>query len=839
MHGLFGHPRKSWSCNVAVNGNSRQAKDSSSEASDENRPETKPRAKKRNRTRELFRDVFWPHDLLPKEFPRARIITWGYDVEIGQPLTASSQASLLCHAQNLLSDIAMLRTSEGETQRPLLFIAHSLGGIVVKDALSLLGNEKMLSDEVLPSTIGVIFLGTPHHGSESATLGKIAFETSRLIWKKPNMQILRSLERDSEVLERISKSFGYLLANGRIKVHSFREELPSKGMMIVGSASSAIGYLHETQGSLHANHRNMAKFSSTQDTNFQRLVSVMRGWINVYLQEQKSQTRVQQTNNVPQLPDGAVFDEELRLCLKSLYSVTAKSRYREIEPAFQKTYEWLFDHKVGLEDWLEGKDTSNIYWIRGKPGSGKSTIMKFAIIHHRMSELLKKYNDGPWIIAGHFFHDRGAMSQKSAVGFLRHLLHQILDQRRELFALIQPIYADLLGHYITSDLENNEWTFNELEDALTLIAQKSTTAVNVCLLVDALDEHSGDHRALISILVGLARLPENPLFKTRLLLAGRPENVFKSAFRTCPGFHIHEYTFDDIRHYTEKRVQAEIRCGLTKNGEEALTRLTESIVQKAQGVFLWVRLVVDEVIEGLCEGDTVEELEIFLLDLPTELEDLYIRALRRPLRSSSYVSARNKYETYIMFHILSAALDPFPLRVFLAAVEFLATGKEIEPRLQNLSRDQLERRLYSRSAGLLETSKDNEGHVQFIHQTTKEFILSNKSLEVLCEGLDPDGLKDGFSLILKFIIKLFECAINSTLEKDLEEFLHDAWQPHALAVEQKQQRCFADLLPLAFISAPAQVQIQFLTRISFRRVFHDELVETFANKYKETPSIQL
>lgn len=276
MHGLFGNPKKSWARNVLIDGPSPN-EDSASKSSDGDESENAPRRKRRIWSQDLFQDVFWLRDLLPKEFPQARIITWGYDVEIGQITTASSQLSLLHHSQNLLSDLAMLRSSEAQMQKPLVFIAHSLGGIVVKDALSLPGNEKKLSNKVLPATVGVVFLGTPHHGSDAASLGKIAFDISRIIWKKPNTQILESLKRNSEVLERISKSFGQLVAKGKIRVHSFREELPSKGMMIVDSVSSRIGYLHETQASLHANHRNMAKFSSNKDINFQRLVSIIRG----------------------------------------------------------------------------------------------------------------------------------------------------------------------------------------------------------------------------------------------------------------------------------------------------------------------------------------------------------------------------------------------------------------------------------------------------------------------------------------------------------------------------------------------------------------------------------
>lgn len=415
VHGLFGHPKKTWSRNTPNDASERDSanREFPSESSDESETETPPQKKRRTNSRELFHDVFWPRDLLPKAFPQARIVTWGYDVQIEQFLTATSQASIFHHAETLLSDLVMVRKSEAGNPRPLIFIAHSLGGIVVKDALSLSGNEKTFIDKILPATIGVMFLGTPHHGSKAASLGKTVFEVSKLFFKKPNLQVLRGLETNSEILERISRSFGQILSNGRIKVHSFREELATKGVMIVSSASSTIGYLHETRGSLHANHRRMAKFSSTKDIKFQRVVSVLQGWFEEFSEKQHSQQDIQDMNEKSVLPDGLIFDQELRRCLRSLHSLEAQSRFEDIQPAYDETYNWLFDRQVGFEDWLAGKNPSNFYWIQGKPGSGKSTVMKFAMNHHLTRKLLRKYNDNFWVVAGFFFHDRGTCAKVS------------------------------------------------------------------------------------------------------------------------------------------------------------------------------------------------------------------------------------------------------------------------------------------------------------------------------------------------------------------------------------------------------------------------------------------
>ncbi len=336
------------------------------------------RKKRRTSPKELLREVFWPRDLLPKVFPQARIITWGYGVQIEKMFASASQATIFHHAQTLLSDLAMMRSSMSSKAKPLIFLAHSLGGIIVKDALRLSQNDLTHLNEILPATKGVIFLGTPHNGSKVASLGKIAFELSRVFFQSPNVEILRGLERNSEILERITRSFGQVLAAGHLRVHSFLEELDTKGIPIVDPFSSSIGYLYETTGTLHANHRNMAKMSSLNDLNFRRVTSVIQRWLD---ESNDSLPKLGIPENVSGLPDSLIFDEEYQSCLRSLNSADARVRIENVEEAYGKTFEWIFDPELGFQDWLKGKDVSTKYWIQGKPGSGKSTLMKFTKDH--------------------------------------------------------------------------------------------------------------------------------------------------------------------------------------------------------------------------------------------------------------------------------------------------------------------------------------------------------------------------------------------------------------------------------------------------------------------------
>ena len=752
------------------------------------------RKKRRTSPKELLREVFWPRDLLPKVVPQARIITWGYGVQIEQMFSSPSQATIFHHAQTFLSDLVMIRRSPLDKAKPLIFLAHSLGGIIVKDALSLSLNDQTHLNEILPATTGVIFLGTPHHGSKLASLGKVAFRLSGIFFRGPNLDILRGLENNSEILERITKSFEQVLPTRHLRVHSFREELDTKGVPIVDASSSSIGYLHETTGTLYANHRGMAKMSSLNDVKFQRITAVIHRWLD---ESGVSQETPEVSGNTLSLPDGRNFDTEYQICLGSLDSIEARSRIENVEDAYGGTFEWIFDPEIGFHDWLQGKDLNTRYWIHGKPGSGKSTLMKFAQKHHLTKNFLLQYHGSPWVIAAYFFHDRGIEIQKSLLGFLRETLYQILQQQRKIFPLIYPVYhRSYLSSIGAPESKNTEdklkesayklrskWSLGDLQEALLLIASASTFDINICIFTDALDEHDGNHRDLLSTLDRLSQLTDNQFFRLRLCLAGRQENVFKDAFRDCAGFSIHEHTTDDIVQYTKGRMQNAMRGNLTEDGELGLSALIADVIERAEGVFLWVRLVVDELIEGICEGDSIKELQDLLSGIPSELEELYTRTLRRTNRTRSRAPANSNYERYVMFQIVKCCLNPFSLYDLLAASSTITTGRDTCSQLGRLSVDQLERRLYSRSAGLLDVpglrlnknskigatrTSSEKLDVQFIHQTVKEYVTQGEGSIIILEGIGDQPQASGFTFIFQYLASLLPSLTEGDFGVNLE-----------------------------------------------------------------------
>jgi len=180
--------------------------------------------------------VFWPGDLLKPDFPKARIMTFGYDTKMFGS-AAVNQGDIFSHSKNLLYKLKLKR--KGAQNRDIIFIAHSLGGILVKEALrrSQCDPDKAVN-KIFDCTTGVLFFGTPHRGSQKwASLGdgviKIAGSLLRM---DMNNQIIRALLPSSAQLELCRDSFVDQLNSRRdsLTVRTFQESKGIVGVRIGG-----------------------------------------------------------------------------------------------------------------------------------------------------------------------------------------------------------------------------------------------------------------------------------------------------------------------------------------------------------------------------------------------------------------------------------------------------------------------------------------------------------------------------------------------------------------------------------------------------------------------------
>ena len=314
-------------------------------------------------------------------------------------------------------------------------------------------------------------------------------------------------------------------------------------------------------------------------------------------------------------------EDSYKRLLESLYFPDIHARQESIEGAHKETFEWIFDTS-GPEsrpwhsfiNWLErGHGT---YWISGKLGSGKSTLMNFILHDSRTETALKMWSGTSEIfMPAFFFWNPGTQLQKSLAGLLRSLVYQLIAETPELaLVLAKPIgSSEQRSHQIPT------WTEQRLRTVLKDLLSDRLQYYHFCIFIDGLDEFEGHHASLLSL---IRTLGESTSIK--FCLSSRPEQLYRDELRSSPMLRLQDLTESDIRTYVSDELnQALLKlCDISRQSLE-LDKMANRIVEKAEGVFLWVKLAVRDQTEGITDKDSAKQLELRLEALPVEIEALY------------------------------------------------------------------------------------------------------------------------------------------------------------------------------------------------------------------------
>jgi hypothetical protein len=238
----------------------------------------------------------------------------------------------------------------------------------------------------------------------------------------------------------------------------------------------------------------------------------------------------------------------------------------QIDVAYAGTLDWLFssgDASPGLQNWL--LDGQDVFWIQGKPGSGKSTVMKHLFMCPETKNILHSTTKTPnWIIIGFFFTDRGREAQRSWECMLRAMLYELLAQVPALVPVVFDVGKRASERSeslrVGSGSAQFAWDVKTLEDALLRCKLHSETAFRACFFIDALDEHTGDQQQVGDFLKCFGRhIPSEPASTIKVCVASRPSPAMKDVLGKCPGLKVHEWTRRDIHAYVNTRLQSNHR----------------------------------------------------------------------------------------------------------------------------------------------------------------------------------------------------------------------------------------------------------------------------------------
>jgi hypothetical protein len=272
------------------------------------------------------------------------------------------------------------------------------------------------------------------------------------------------------------------------------------------------------------------------------------------------------------------------------------------------------------------------------------------------------------------------------------------------------------------------WTLSKLSQAFDRLVRTQSHGLKFCLFVDGLDEYDGDYFEVIKI---FTRISES--LNVKVCLSSRPLSDFVVAFKTCQSLRLQDLTFNDIHNYInyELGINPHMQA-LRENKPEEANSLVSEIVNKADGVFLWVKLVVLSLLRGLRQSDEIRDLQMRLKLLPPSLEDLFSHILGR--LDPVYLEQSSR-----IFQIFAEAQkinDASLTCLELSFAEELDSNSVIQestrqcPVTELLERSsQVETWLRTRCGGLIETysceqacNSSADARLSYLHRTVRDFL---------------------------------------------------------------------------------------------------------------------
>ncbi|CAJ2504283.1 Uu.00g116770.m01.CDS01 [Anthostomella pinea] len=201
-----------------------------------------------------------------------------------------------------------------------------------------------------------------------------------------------------------------------------------------------------------------------------------------------------------------------------------------------------------------------------------------------------------------------------------------------------------------------------------------------------------------------------------------PWTEFEDEFSEGPMLQMHSLTWEDMEAFVTRKFQGNKGFDEQKHlYSQAASQLLADITQKANGVFLWVSVVVQHLLGLFTEGLSIYKAQEALQNLPLDLSSLYDAIWNR-------ISPENMSDALFMMQVVAAAEGPLPWLIMWIAEE--ARHGTVQPRALSKKegwRDfawlSLKRKIAIRTRNILELTTGKDGFVDFTHRTARDWAM--------------------------------------------------------------------------------------------------------------------
>jgi len=623
---------------------------------------------------------FWPHLWLPREpvIRSARILTFGYNANWRSKgpksiLNITDFAKELLFAMKFSKNEAKNLEDLGIGETPIIFIAHSMGGLVVKKAY-ILGQFDDEYRDMVKSVSAIIFLSTPHRGSDLAKLLNRILSTSILQYSPK--QYITDLQKNSLALEELNEQFRNFAL--KIQIVSLYETLQTvvgpKKVMILEKESAILGYPGEISRSMNADHHNVCKFHSPQDPNYIIVRDVLKTLVD----------RVRTTETG--LKESYVDDPQP---VKALLSIPNRpdDDYNFFRDRWMTgTCDWILG-EYAFQNWSNRSSEPSILWLHGLPANGKSILSSFIINH------LKKRGS----LCHFYFFRFSEQSKRSINGLLRSLAFQASQDIVKFRDQLTELSEDGLG--LEEADAQSIWTRIFLG---LLLEQRDQTPLY--WVIDALDE-ANTPQLLIDLLSGLRR-SKSPV---RILIVSRETHALSLGFNQLSNelplhtLSITEQSREDIRLYVDTRMNFPRWDPILKQ------EISDKVIERADGNFLWIHLAIEDIVKR----HTIDDIKQALEHLPKGMEAMYHRM------ASDIAKDTGPMDWRLGQHILAWAMYSRKSLTLRQLSEALKPQFKSIPDLRSTIQD---------ICGFFVVVDVND-HVTMIHQTARDYLTKTPGMK--------------------------------------------------------------------------------------------------------------